>query len=145
MAAALAALVLALGASATAAGAGGSFLPFWTALGGDVACGIAIHPPNSPPMQLLCASAVIPPPAHGGGEGAGDPGFVFISSVGRPTRARLSQDSFVQTGQARLRAGATWGALGPIAVTCRVSRQALRCENRSRHGFLITRHSYRAF
>jgi len=29
----------------------------WTALGGEIVCGVAIHPPNAPPMQLLCSVA----------------------------------------------------------------------------------------
>jgi len=84
-------------------------------------------------------------PAAPSGVGFGDPGFVFIGSVGRPTRARLSQDSFVQTDEAKLRPGGTWGPLGPIAVRCTVSSRRVRCENRAHHGFIITRHSYRAF
>ena len=32
----------------------------WTALAGRLTCGVAIHPPNSPPMQLLCSARVVP-------------------------------------------------------------------------------------
>ena len=34
----------------------------WTALGGRVTCGIAIHPPNTPPIRLLCSAKAVPPP-----------------------------------------------------------------------------------
>jgi len=126
---------------ATPAFASTSGAQLWTALGGDVACGIAIHPPNSPPMRLLCSARVVPPPRAGG---VGDPGFVFLGSTGRPSPARLSQDSFVGTHSVVLHRGTTW-SVGPISVTCTVSASAVRCENRSRHGFTITAKSYRAF
>jgi hypothetical protein len=113
----------------------------WSALGGQVVCGIAIHPPNSPPMQLLCSAKAVPAPK---GRGIGDPGFVFLGSVGRPERARLSQDSFVGTHAVKLKRGSSWN-VGPIAVTCTVSAAAVRCANRSRHGFTITKSAYRAF
>jgi hypothetical protein len=113
----------------------------WSALGGQITCGIAIHPPNSPPMELLCDSPPVPPPKHGG---FGDPGFVFIGSAGRPSLARLSQDSFVGTRVVRLKPGRIW-TIGPIAVTCRIGATAVRCTNRSHHGFTITKSSYRAF
>lgn len=113
----------------------------WTALGGQVFCGIAIHPPNSPPMQLLCSARAVPAPK---GKGIGDPGFVFLGSVGRPERARLSQDSFVGTKPVKLRGGSSW-SVGPIAVKCTVRARAVRCTNRSGHGFTITKNSYRAF
>jgi hypothetical protein len=113
----------------------------WSALGGQVTCGIAIHPPNTPPMQLLCAARAVPAPK---GKGIGDPGFVFLGTVGRPERARLSQDSFVGTHSVKLGRGSNWG-VGPIAVKCTVSATAVRCTNRSRHGFTITKSSYRAF
>lgn len=113
----------------------------WTALGGNVTCGIAIHPPNTPPMQLLCSAPRVPAPKA---TGVGDPGFVFLGSVGRPTVARLSQDSFVGTNPVALRAGRKWRA-GPISVSCTVSTRAVRCANRTHHGFTITKSSYRAF
>jgi hypothetical protein len=131
------AVALAFAATASAAGSGA---PLWTALGNSVTCGIAIHPVNSPPMRLLCASARIPPPKAGG---AGDPGFVFLASSGKPAVARLSQDSFVGTHAVRLRSG-TW-SVGPIAVRCTIGANAVRCVNRSGHGFTITRSSYRSF
>src|SRR5689334_15792154 len=56
----------------------------WTALGGKVTCGVAIHPVNSPPMQLLCNAKPVPPPKA---KGIGDPGFVFLGSTGRPSLA----------------------------------------------------------
>jgi hypothetical protein len=136
---------LALAISATAAAgsqtASTSSAQLWTALGGQVTCGVAIHPVNSPPMQLLCDSPPVPPPRHGG---IGDPGFVFLGAVGRPTLARLSQDSFVGVHAVPLKAGRSW-AVGPIAVACRIGATAVRCKNRSHHGFTITKSSYRAF
>jgi hypothetical protein len=113
----------------------------WTALGRQVTCGIAIHPPNTPPMQLLCSARSVPAPKA---KGFGDPGFVFLGSVGRPERARLSQDSFVGTNPVKLARGSSW-SVGPIAVKCTVSATAVRCTNHSRHGFKITKSSYRAF
>jgi hypothetical protein len=113
----------------------------WTALGGNVTCGIAIHPPNTPPIQVLCSAHPVPAPKAAG---VGDPGFVFLGSVGRPTVARLSQDSFVGTNPVALRGGRTWRA-GPISVRCTISPRAVRCANRTHHGFTITKSSYRAF
>lgn len=113
----------------------------WTALGGRVTCGIAIHPLNSPPMRLLCSARVVPAPRT---KGVGDPGFVFLGSAGRPSLARLSQDSFIGTHAVALDNGRRW-AVGPIAVTCTVTTSAVRCENGSHHGFTITARSYRAF
>ena len=89
----------------------------WTALGGNVVCGIAIHPLNTPPMQLLCSARSVPAPKTGG---FGDPGFVFLGSVGRPSLARLSQNSFVGTHQVALGSGRKWGGIGPIEVTCTI-------------------------
>ena len=137
----IAILALASSASATAGAASTSDAQLWTALGGQITCGIAIHPPNSPPMELLCDSPSVPAPKHGG---VGDPGFVFLGSVGHPSLARLSQDSFVGTHAGRLKPGHIW-AIGPITVTCRISAAAVRCANRSHHGFTITKNSYRAF
>jgi hypothetical protein len=130
--------VFGLAAPAFAASSGAQL---WTALDGNVTCGIAIHPPNTPPMRLLCSARVVPPPTV---KGVGDPGFVFLGSVGRPSRARLSQDSFVGTHAVMLRSGRRWG-VGPIDVTCTVTTSAVQCENRSHHGFKITAASYRAF
>ncbi len=114
--------------------------PLWTALEGDVGCGIAIHPPNTPPTQVLCSARPIPAPRTG----FGDPGFVFLGSVGRPILARLSQDTFVGTTPVALRSGRSWHT-GAIDVTCTIGARSVRCENRSHHGFTITRRSYRAF
>lgn len=136
------ALALAL-AVASPSLASGSTAQLWTALGGAVVCGVAIHPVNSPPMQLLCDSRHVPAPKTKGG--VGDPGFVFLGSTGRPKLARLSQDSFVARNAVALHAGRTWGGIGPIAVTCTISASAVRCENHSRHGFTITKSSYSAF
>ncbi len=122
--------------------ASGSSAQLWSALGGNVVCGIAIHPPNSPPMQLLCSARAVPPPPKG--QGIGDPGFVFLGSTGHPKRARLSQDSFVGSHVVKLKSGSKW-KVGPIAVTCTIGAKAVRCVNRSHHGFRITKSSYRAF
>jgi hypothetical protein len=129
-------------ASAPALGSN-STAQLWTALGGNVACGTAIHPPNTPPTQLLCSARSVPAPKAG--VGFGDPGFVFLSSVGRPSLARLSQDTFVGTHPVALGSGRKWGGIGPIEVTCTIGVRAVRCVNRARHGFTITRSSYRAF
>ncbi|MGA7705134.1 MAG: hypothetical protein WB998_09595 [Solirubrobacteraceae bacterium] len=122
--------------------ASGSSAQLWSALGGKVVCGIAIHQPNSPPMQLLCSASSVPAPPKG--QGFGDPGFVFLGSTGRPKLARLSQDSFVASHAAKLKSGSKW-AVGPIAVKCTIGATAIRCVNRSHHGFKITTSSYRAF
>ncbi len=135
---ALAFCVLGLAAPALAST---SAAQLWTALGGKVTCGIAIHPANTPPMRVLCSARAVPPPAA---RGVGDPGFVFLGSVGHPSRARLSQDSFAGTHAVILRSGRTW-SVGPIGVSCTVSAGAVRCENHSRHGFTITAGSYHAF
>jgi hypothetical protein len=113
----------------------------WSALGGSVDCGVAIHPPNSPPMQLLCSSRSVPAPKT---KGIGDPGFVFLGSTGRPSLARLSQDSFVGTNAVPLKTGRRWG-IGPISVACTITAHTVRCVNRSGHGFTITRRAYRPF
>lgn len=115
--------------------------PLWTALGRRVTCGVAIHLPNRPATQLLCAAKPVPAPKA---KGIGDPGFVFLGSVGHPSLARLSQDSFVGTHIVVLKSGRKWSG-GPIKVTCSISASAVSCDNRSHHGFTITRSSYRAF
>jgi hypothetical protein len=114
----------------------------WTALGGNVTCGFAIHPVNSPPMQLLCSAVHVPPPKA---KGIGDPGFVFLASTGRPSLARLSQDSFVGTHAVALKAGRKWSGGGPIHVTCTIAATSVRCVNHSGHGFTITKTSYHSF
>ncbi len=129
-------------ASAPALGSNSS-AQLWTALGGNVACGIAIHPPNTPPTQLLCSARSVPAPKAG--VGFGDPGFVFLGSVGRPSLARLSQDTFVGMHPVALGRGRKWGGIGPISVTWTIGASAVRCVNHARHGFTITRSSYRAF
>jgi hypothetical protein len=134
----LAVCVLGFAAPAFASTSGAQL---WTALGGKVTCGIAIHPPNSPPMRVLCSAKAVPPPRA---KGFGDPGFVFLASVGHPSLARLSQDSFVGTRAVVLGSGRTW-SIGPISVRCTVSASAVRCENHSHHGFTITAGSYSAF
>lgn len=113
----------------------------WTALGGNVVCGVAIHPPNTPPIELLCSARSIPPPKV---KGIGDPGFVFLSSIGRPSLALLSQDSFVGTHEVPLKSGNKWGG-DPIKVKCTIGATAVRCVNSSHHGFRITKISYHSF
>lgn len=129
-------------ASTPALASTASSAQLWTALGRNVTCGIAIHPVNTPPMQLLCSARSVPAPKTGG---FGDPGFVFLGSTGRPSLARLSQDSFVGTHQVALGSGRKWGGIGPIEVTCTIGANSVRCVNRAHHGFTITRSSYRAF
>jgi hypothetical protein len=113
----------------------------WTALDGTVTCGIAIHPHNTPPMRLLCSGKPVPAPLA---KGIGDPGFVFLGSTGRPSLARLSQDSFVGENAVALKRASKW-RIGPINVACTIGGTAVRCVNRSHHGFRITRSSYLAF
>jgi hypothetical protein len=125
------------------AAASTSSVQLWTALGNSVACGVEIHAPNSPPMQIICSARVIPAPSTGSNR-EGDPGFVTIASTGRPIRVRTSQDSFVGTTFVPLRAGTTW-SIGPIKVTCKIAAKSIRCENHSQHGFTITKSSYHAF
>lgn len=93
-------------------------------------------------MQLLCSARSVPAPPKG--QGFGDPGFVFLGSTGHPQLARLSQDSFVGSHAVKLKSGKKW-EVGPIAVKCTISAKAVRCVNRSHHGFRITKSSYRAF
>ena len=126
---------------ATPALASTSSAQLWTALAGRVTCGVAIHPVNSPPMQLLCSARAVPAPKV---KGVGDPGFVFLGSTGRPSLARLSQDSFVGKNPVALASGRNW-EIGPISVTCAISAHAVRCANRTHHGFTITATSYHAF
>ncbi len=134
---------LALAAPAGTLAASNSTAELWSALGGSVNCGIAIHPVNSPPMRLLCSAVHIPPPKS---HGSGDPGFVFLASTGHPSLARLSQDSFVGSHAVALAAGRTWGGtIGPVKVTCTIGASSVRCVNTSHHGFTITKHSYSAF
>lgn len=139
LATALAALFLAT--LAPTALASTSSAQLWTALGGKVTCGVAIHPVNSPPMQLLCSAKPVPPPKA---KSIGDPGFVFLGSTGHPSLARLSQDSFVGTKPVALSKGRKW-SIGPISVTCTIGSRAVRCANRSHHGFTITKSTYHAF
>ncbi len=133
------ACVLALSAPALASA---SDAQLWTALGGNVTCGIAIHPLNTPPMQLLCSARSVPAPKA---KGVGDPGFVFLGSTGRPLLARLSQDSFVGTNPVALKNWEQVGGMGPIDVKCTISVKSVRCVNRSHHGFTITKSSYHSF
>ena len=68
--------------AATPASAATSHAKIWTALGNDLGCGVAIHPPGKPPTQVVCSDRTIPPPPHG--VGYGDPGFVFLGAHGHP-------------------------------------------------------------
>lgn len=69
----------------------------WTALGGNLGCGAAIHSPGKPVTQIICSDIRIPAPKNEG-PADGDPGFVFLGSSGRPVLARTSQDTFAGTG-----------------------------------------------
>ena len=91
-------------------------------------------------MSLLCSSPVVPTPPTGEGDG----GNVFLSSYGRPKLARLSQDTFEDVREVKLSPGTLWSS-GAIFVRCRITANEVRCENRARRGFTITRHSYRSF
>jgi len=115
--------------------------PLWTALGGSLTCGLAIPPPGTSPARVLCSAKPVPPPRV---KGFGDPGFVFLSSVGHPSLARLSQDTFLGTTPVALKAGSKWSD-GAIRVTCTIGARAVTCSNHAHHGFTITRRSYRAF
>lgn len=117
-----------------------SHAELWTGLGGRVTCGVAIHVRNTPPMRILCSDIVIPAPK---GHGVGDPGFVFLGVSGHPSLARLSQDSFEGTSAVALASGRTWRQVG--GVTCTISTSAVRCANRSHHGFTIGKNSYHPF
>jgi hypothetical protein len=113
----------------------------WTALKGKVTCGLAIPRGES----LLCIARPVPPPPV---MEIGDPGNVFLSSTGAPLLARLSQASFEGeydgAHEVPLKSGETWSR-GTLGVRCTISTTAVRCSNRSSHGFTITDSSYRAF
>jgi hypothetical protein len=127
-------------AAPAAAVAATSHVELWTALSGQITCGVAIHVPGTPATQILCSSTAVPAPK---GHSIGDPGFVFLPTRGRPSLARLSQDSFQGINTVVLTGTRTWRRIG--AITCTLSASAVRCTNRSRHGFTISRTSYRAF
>ncbi|HUY72753.1 MAG TPA: hypothetical protein VMV08_10960 [Gaiellaceae bacterium] len=133
-------IVCALGLASPALGASSS-AQLWTALGGNLTCGVAIHASGSPANQLLCSAKPVPAPKA---KGVGDPGFVFLGSGGHPLLARLSQDSFVGSKPVALKNASSWSR-SPIGVTCTISASAVRCTNLAHHGFTITRSSYRAF
>ncbi|MGD0199012.1 MAG: hypothetical protein ABSC56_14050 [Solirubrobacteraceae bacterium] len=121
-----------------------SKVDLWTALDGNVTCGAAIHVPGNPASELICSDARIPAPKNEG-PAAGDPGFVFLASSGRPVLARTSQDTFAGTGNpVKLPAGTRWH-LDTVEVTCTISAQSVRCVNGAHHGFTITKRSYAAF
>jgi len=136
----IAIFVCALGLATPALGSG-SGTPLWTALGGNITCGISIHAPGNPAGQLLCSAKPVPAPKT---KSIGDPGLVFLASHGHPSPARLSQDSFVGSNPVALETGSTWTS-SPIRVTCSISASAVRCTNHAHHGFTITRSSYLAF
>lgn len=137
-------VALACGLAAPALAASASHVELWTALGGNVGCGAAIHEPGKPVTEIICSNIHIPPPKHQG-PADGDPGFVFLASSGRPVPARTSQDTFAGTGNpVPLRAGTTW-RLAAVNVTCTISAQSVRCVNGAHHGFTITKHSYASF
>jgi hypothetical protein len=125
-----------------------STAPLWAALGGKVICGLAIHSPGTP-SELLCFARPVPAPVHTRAS-EGDPGYVFLRSVGHSRLARLSQYSWAREGgyeskhRAALAAGQKWSG-GALKVTCTISPNAVRCVNRSNHGYVITKSSYRMF
>jgi hypothetical protein len=134
-------------ATPLAAGAG-SHADLWGAVGGRVLCGRGAHAQGAP-AELLCFSRVIPPPSHTSTRD-GDPGYVYLSTVGRPQLVRLSQYSWESQGgwlaanRAALRAGQIWSD-GALAVTCTIGSRTVRCVNQSGHGFAISRSRYRSF
>lgn len=95
--------------------------------------------------SLLCSAKPVPPPKV---MEVGDPGNVFLSSTGAPLLARLSQASYEGeydgAHEVPLKSGETWSH-GTLGVTCSISASAVRCVNRSNHGFTITSSSSRAF
>ena len=129
--------------SASTPGATSSTL-LWSALGKKVLCGLAEAglPPN-----ILCHARPIPAPA-GTTDQEGAPGYVVLDFAGGPPRlARVSVgDWYGEPHRAPvfkpLRSGTTWRLGG---ITCTISDVAVRCANRSNHGFTITTASYSAF
>jgi hypothetical protein len=71
---------------------GVSHAQLWSALEGQVMCGIFAHY-CAPARRLLCAGRSIPPPQDGD-VSDGDPGFVLLESAGAPQPTRLSQYSW---------------------------------------------------
>jgi hypothetical protein len=128
----------------SAVAASTSHVALWTALGGNLSCGPAIHEPGKPVSQIICSDIHIPPPKSQG-PADGDPGFVFLASSGRPVPARTSQDTFAGTGNpVSLPAGTTW-RISAVNVTCVISAQSVRCQNGAHHGFTITKRAYTSF
>jgi trimeric autotransporter adhesin len=114
----------------------------WKALGGTVTCGLA----GGPRKQVLCDSQRVPAPPPSG-TSIGDSDFVYLAPTGRPRLARLSQYSWVGLGFIKtvaVRPGRTWRITG-TGIACAIGRRAVRCSNGSRHGFTITRRTYRSF
>jgi hypothetical protein len=135
------------GGASTAASAV-SHASLWQALGGRVRCGLALT--TKPPSQILCEARAIPAP-KGSNPMEGDSGFAFLGRTRRPTVARLSQNTWVGAESSPLRqvfvrlgAGRTWSSR-QLRITCSIGRRSVRCTNRSAHGFVLTRSSYRAF
>ena len=92
----------------------------WTALAGRVTCGVAIHPPNSPPMQLLCSARVVPAPRRRGSA-------IRASYFSRSTRPSLRGEAQVRTpSSAHGRTHSEVGAVRRSARSASRARSALR-------------------
>jgi hypothetical protein len=132
-------------ATVAPAGAGSPYRPrIWAALGGAVTCGLS----GPSPHHLLCQNAHIPPPPRWDPDTTGgDPGFVSLSGTGRPQVTFLSQYSWIGRGAIKtvaITGSRTWRIRG-TGIACTIGKRAVRCSNRSRHGFTITRKAYRPF
>lgn len=118
----------------------------FSALEGQVVCGIAVHGPG-PARELLCSAASVPAPKHVSPE-AGDPGFVLLARSGRARPTRLSQYSWQAPAGLEhapmLGPGRTW-SFRPIGITCSATKESISCANRARHGFTIGTDSYSGF
>jgi hypothetical protein len=95
------------------------------------------------PNTLLCGAMPVPAPKA---NGEGDPHFVYLKPAGRPLLVRLSQKSWVGTiaTAVPLGSGSKWN-IRSNGVACTIGATAVRCANRSYHGFTITKTSYGAF
>jgi hypothetical protein len=121
----------------------------WRALGGKVICGVVSHVEGKPPTAMLCFARPIPPPPRSGNF-EGDPGFAFLRSKGQAHPTRISQYSWIPKNgwlaknQTSLVAGERW-TYPQLDVHCAIAASRVRCVNRSGHGFMISRSSYRGF
>jgi hypothetical protein len=115
----------------------------WTALGGKVRCGVD----GGLPPQILCEDQAIPAPPGKTTEESNP--VVVLRATGQPIVARVMPDAVVLGDplpvhpSVPLHASQTW-SLGSEA-TCAIGVAAVRCTNRSGHGFTLTTSSYAAF